>query len=37
MSTLQSADNYESNVHGVTYLPKYDIHDILNEQILVRQ
>lgn len=37
MSPIQSADYYKSNVHNVTYLPKYDIHKILTEQSLAGQ
>lgn len=37
MSIVQSADYYESNGHHVTYLLKYDIHEIVNEKILVGQ
>ena len=37
MSTLQSGERGKSNVHNMTYLPKDDIHNILNEQILARQ
>lgn len=37
MSIAQSADYYESNGYHVTYLLKYDIHEIVNEKILAGQ
>lgn len=37
MSPVQREDYYERNVRNVTYLPKYDIHKIVNEQSLAGQ
>lgn len=37
MFITQSSDYYESNVHHVTYLLKYDIHETVNEKILAGQ
>lgn len=37
MSPVQREDYYERNVCSVTYLPKYDIHKVVNEQRLAGQ